>query len=310
MRNNHISPKVSVIIPTLNRKYSLNLTLQSLFQMKFPLKLLEVIIIDNGSVDKTSEFVSYKFPHIKLIRNSNNMGFGPALNIGIKKASGKFLLITNDDVIFDKDCLSELVNLIEKDKTTGIVGGKMLLRNKKTMALSGFKVNLWLGYHPYDFNGADQVREMDVATGGCMLIRKSIFKFIGMYDEGFFFCGEDYDLCFRAKKAGFKIMYCPTAIIHHKFLNSGKRTDNFDQLLAHYRGKFRFMLVHAYFLQILVFFPIQLIFGPFYSYFQSRQKTLLPILAALFWNIYHIADTTSSRDRVNQLKKVSASLKG
>ncbi len=303
MRKIQPQPKVSVIIPTQNRKNSLNQTLKSLFKMNYPRKKLEVVVIDNGSKDQTGDFVRLSFPEVKLIQNNHNIGFAPALNLGIKQSNGRYVLITNDDVLFDKESLSELVKIIEKDKTIGIVGGKMLLSDKKTMALPGFRVNLWLGYHPYDFSNSDMAREMDVATGGCMLVRKSIFKKIGFYDEGFFFCGEDYDLCLRAKKAGFKIFYSPTATIYHKLLSASKKTDNFDQLFAHYRGKFRFMLIHGSIPQIFVFFLLQLFIGPLFTYFQSKQKTLLPMLAGIFWNIHHLKGALDSRTKVKLLTK-------
>ncbi|MBI3486277.1 glycosyltransferase, partial [Candidatus Daviesbacteria bacterium] len=237
------------------------------------------------------------------IKNNTNRGFAPALNQGIKRSTGKYVLTTNDDVIFERKCLIELVRVVEKDKTIGILGGKMLFEGKeKLIALSGFRVNLWLGYHPYDFNGQDNLREMDVATGGCMLIRKSALAKSGFYDEGFFFCGEDYDLCFRMKIVGFKIVYVPSAIVIHKFLNSRRKKDNFPQLFAHYRGKFRFLFIHASSLQMLVFFPIQFLIGPFFSYLQSKQLTILPMVSALIWNLENLPSTLKSRHEVKKLK--------
>jgi GT2 family glycosyltransferase len=134
---------------------------------------------------------------------------------------------------------------------------------------------------------------MDVATGGCMLIRKSMLKSIRLFDEGFFFCGEDYDLCFRARIAGFKIMYCPTAIVWHKFLGSGKQS--FNSLFAHYRGKFRFMLIHATIIQLFVFLPVQIVIG--IRYFR-------PLFAALFWNIKNLPSAIESRRKVHRLKLI------
>lgn len=283
---------VTVVLPTMNRKNSLQKSLRSLYKMDYPKQRLELIVIDNGSTDGTSFLVKEQFPQTKLITLPSNIGFAPALNAGVRQARGKYIFVTNDDVIFDKNCLSELVKLAQSDTTIGIVGGKMFFYNQPNqMALSGFRVNIWLGYHPYDFKGKDQVREMDVATGGCMLIRKSMLKFIGFFDEGFFFCGEDYDLCFRARIAGFKIIYCPTAIVWHKFLGSGGQS--FSALFAHYQGKFRFMFIHANFFQLFLFFPLQLVIG---------LRHVNPIFAALFWNIKNLPSALESRRKVLRLK--------
>ncbi|MBI4058006.1 glycosyltransferase family 2 protein [Candidatus Microgenomates bacterium] len=286
-------PSVTVVLPTMNRQKSLKETLFSLYNMNYPRKQLEVLVIDNGSRDKTSEMVKKYFPRITLITLPENIGFAPALNLGIEHSKGKYIFITNDDVIFDKQCLKELVKLAQNDKTIGIVGGKMFFRDQPDIvALPGFRVNIWLGYHPYDFEGAESVRKMDVATGGCMLIRRSMLDITGPFDPGFFFCGEDYDLCFRAKTTGFKVMYCPTALLWHEFAGSGQQTN--ESLFAHYRGKFRFMLIHATPLQILVFSPIQVVAG---------RRHLGPISSAFVWNLKNLQSTLQSRNNVAQLKR-------
>ncbi|MBI3397213.1 glycosyltransferase, partial [Candidatus Woesebacteria bacterium] len=181
-------PHVSIVIPTRNRHKSLLNTLESISKLNYPKNKTEVIVIDNGST--TAQSLDYKIQglNIRTIKNKTNKGFAPALNQGIHKSRGKYVFITNDDVIFDKNCLSELVKCAELNSKVAIVGGKMLFKNTRHMALPGFRVNLWLGYHPYDYKDADKIREMDVATGGCMLLSKqSLLKF-GIFDEGFFFC--------------------------------------------------------------------------------------------------------------------------
>ncbi len=303
-----ISPKVSIIIPTRNRVDSLLETLDSIYKMSYPRAKIEVLAVDNGSKSDYGRSLKRRFPATKIIKLATNVGFGPALNIGIKQALGEYILVTNDDVIFDKDCLRELINVAELGSKIGIVGGKMYFKDDPTrLALPGFKVNLWLGYHPYDFSGSNSIREMDVTTGGCMLIRASMFKRTGPFDEGFFFCGEDYDLCLRAKKAGFKVMFSPKAVVWHEFLNNGKKTNNSSQLFSHYRGKFRFMVVHATVPQMLVFFPIQLLAGPIFCYWQSRQLTFKPMINALGWNLMNIKGTAKSRQFVNQLSRLNRS---
>ncbi len=297
-------PLVSIIIPTYNRQEYLFKALRSLYLQNYPQNKIETIIIDNGSNDNTLQMLSLKFPKSIIIKNNRNIGFAPALNQGIRKSQGQFIFVTNDDVTFDKNCLRELVALAETNDKIAIVGGRMFTDLKpQTMALPGFKFNIWLGYHPYDYQSSDKIREMDVATGGCMLIRKSSLKVTGTFDPGFFFCGEDYDLCTRAKIAGFKVMYCPTAIVWHKFLNSGQKTNNFGPLFAHYRGKFRFMFIHATVLQLLFFLPIQLLIGPLFSYWQSRQKTLLPIVTALYLNIKNLNEILKRRKKINKLRR-------
>ncbi len=297
-------PHISVIIPTMNRQRLLEKSLYSLKALDYPKSFVEIIVIDNNSSDKTRELIQTKFPQVKIIHNTKNLGFAPALNQGILASTKELIFITNDDVVFEKKSLSELVKVMTQEEKIAIVGGKMLFSNNpSSMALQGFKVNKWLGYHPYDFSHKDLIREMDIATGGCMLLRKSIVKKIGLFDPDFFFCGEDYDLCFRIKYAGYKIMYAPYAIIWHAFLNSGKKTNNFDQLFAHYRGKFRFMFIHGSLLQLFVFLPFQFFVGPIYSYLTSKQLTLLPMTKAFFFNLRMVPSIVRARQKVSVLKQ-------
>ncbi len=285
----------------MNRFSSLQETLDSIFNTNFPKEQVEVIIIDNASTDGTikqlNNYIFQKKLHntIYIIQNTSNLGFAKPLNQGIKIAKGKYILITNDDVIFTRKSISELVKLAEGKRNIGLVGPKMLFRDQKIPALSGFRYSMWLGYHPYDRQDLGTVREMDIATGGGMLVPKKVFKKVGLFDEQFFFCGEDYDICYRLKKAGYKILYCPSAIVEHEFLNSSSKNKSFQSLYMHYRGKFRFMLLHASLLQILTFFPVQFTLGIIYSNFISHQKTIKPMFAALFWNIKMLPNILSIR---------------
>lgn len=292
-------PFISVVIPTRNRINDLTDCLKSLKKQTYPQNKLEIIIVDNGSTDGTPE----RIENFILIKNKTNIGFAPALNQGGNKAKGKYLLVTNDDVTFDQNYLKELTWLLELNPQIGVAHGKMFFRNTNQVATPGFKLRPFLGYHPQPYRDLDTTRECDVATGGNMFIRKRVFDKLGGFDEGFFFCGEDYDFCFNTKRLGFKIFYHPKAICWHGFLQSGKPSAiNQDSLLAHYKGKFRYMLKNATVFQILTFFPAQIIVGPFFSYFKFGHRTFLPIIKAMVWNIINLKDTFKARQRAQKLK--------
>ncbi len=299
----HKSPLISIIIPTRNRWQDLAECLKSLQKQTYSQNKIELIIIDNGSTDNTPKLLVKKFPSTKLISLPRNIGFAPALNLGGKKAKGKYLLVTNDDVTFEKNYIRELALLLESNPQIGVAHGKMFFRNTNQVATPGFKLMPFLGYHPQPYYDLDTTQECDVATGGNMFIRKKAFNKLGGFDEGFFFCGEDYDFCFNTKRLGFKIFYHPKAICWHGFLQSGKPSKiNQDSLLAHYKGKFRYMLKNATVFQILTFFPIQIIVGPFFSYFKFGHRTFLPIIKAMLWNIIHLGDTLKARQGAKKLK--------
>lgn len=296
-------PKVSIVIPTRNRLTSLSKTLSSLSGLDYPKSKIEIIIVDNGSTDGTFELIKNGKPggfsgKIKLVRNKTNRGFAPALNQAIYLSQSDYILITNDDVIFDPPCLNELVALSESDPTVGITTGKMFFRNlsaqagTKRMAFSGFKVNLWLGYQPYDEKGKNTIRDIDVATGGCMLIKRSVLKKVGLFDEKYFFCGEDYDFSFRVRYSGFKVLYNPKAVLWHGFLGSGKNSP--DSLINHYYGKFRFVLTHSTFPQLFFFFPFQVFANP------NNLKYMFTAASKILGSYKEILKT---RRKIQKLKK-------
>lgn len=296
-------PFVSIIIPTYNRKLLLRKTLKSLKSLDYPKNKLEVVIIDNGSSDKTSLMIK-KYPKIKLIPLSQNIGIPAALNLAINNSKGNYIFQTNDDVTYEKNCLKELIKTIRSDPKIGIVGGRLYFSDRpKTPMINHLKLNLYIGYHSFKKTPADKISEVDIVTGACMLINKKIIGKIGFFDEMFSPYGaEDYEFCFRAKSAGFKVIFCPKAVVWvTEFKTNDKSIEN-QRLFDHYKGKFRFMLLFASPLQNLVFFPTQIFFAPIFCYMQSRKKVVVPILKAINWNLKNLKNTLSSRENIKKIK--------
>ncbi len=237
-------PLISVIFPTLNSAKLLPDFFDSLKQQTYPKNKIEVIIVDNGSSDKTVQSIKKHYPNADIIRKKHNLGFAPALNIAAKKAKGRLIFITNDDATFNRTCIEELVKLLISDPSIGMVSGKLLyLKPKDTSAWPGFRLNPWLGYQPYDTSNEDQIRESDWFSGPGMMMKKEALQKAGYFDEGYFFAGEDYDLSLTIKQVGYKIMYTPKAVIHHGFRRTGKMAgENYSSIFNHFRGRFRCVL--------------------------------------------------------------------
>ena len=128
MNNNPRNSKLTIAIVTFNNEDTIRQTLNSIKNSTIPAK--RIIIVDNGSTDKSIEKIK-KIKKIKVFKNNKNLGFAKAVNQGIKKSSGKYLLITNNDVVFKKDYLSVLVEYLQKNPKTGMVGGKIYYRQPK-----------------------------------------------------------------------------------------------------------------------------------------------------------------------------------
>lgn len=286
-------PTLSIIVPCLNGKKIVGKLIKSILVQNYPSNL-EIIVVDNGSEDGTADYIKKNWPDVKIISLTKNMGSAPALKIASEAAGGKFILATNDDVVFDKNALQSLVDCYLSDKNIGIVTGMMLSMKKPyKFCIPGFKINHYLGYHPYDLYHKDKIRECDWAVGACLLIKKSILKKVNGFDQGYIFCGEEYDLSFQIRRLGLKVMYTPKAIFYHQFRRNANPSS--ETLFAHYRGKIRYLIKNGRIDHMVVFFTAQIIFVPFLYLFQRKWPNIITIYAALFWNLKNLPKTILAR---------------
>lgn len=296
---NNPLPKVSIIFPNYNGG-RLNLDcLQSIEKLNYPKEKIETIVVDNGSTDESDIKIKSKFRNVKLIKNKQNLGFAKAINIGAKIAKGSFLLITNNDIIIDKDCVGNLVNFLQKTPSVGIIGPAIYdLKNPQKILGYPLRYHFYLGtFTNLPFINSPQ--EVDWVQGCSLLCWAKLFKKLGGFDEGFFFTGEELDFCFRAKKIGYKTVYYPNAKIWH----AGGTTinqpamENFKYLEG-YKSKFRLLFKHATLLQIATALTLQfLIFTP-YRTLILREKSLVPAIRAFIWNLANLPKTFKLRQTI------------
>lgn len=224
---------LSIIISNFNTKILLEHTLHSLKKATKNI-VCEIIVVDDASNDGSWEMVKEKFPKVILIQNKKNVGYSKSYNIGTKFAKGRYILHLNSDIEFLKGSFNQLLKYLDLNKNIGIVGCKILKSNGQldkpckrsfptlsniffqTIGLSKLlPSNKIFGKYYLSFIPDSQICEIDCVMGAFMLIRREVFKKIGFLDERFFFYGEDIDFCFRAKQAGFKVLYYPKIIIQH-----------------------------------------------------------------------------------------------
>jgi len=165
-----------------------------------------------------------------LIKNKDNYGFAGGNNIGMKFAlsvlNPDYVLLLNNDTVVDRHFLDELVKVAESDKKIGIVGPKVYYYNyngrSDVIVFTGVNLLLWkggekcYGFRKIDNGQWDMLMEVDKIEGSCMLIKKEVLQNVGFFDDSFFAYWEETDLCFRSKKAGYKLVYVPSAKVWHK----------------------------------------------------------------------------------------------
>lgn len=223
---------LSVIIVNWNTKKLLEDCLTSIFKFSESVSF-EVIVVDNGSTDASSDMVKKKFPQVKLILNKDNLGFTKANNQGIKIAKGDFVLLLNSDTYLVENSLKKMVEEARNVNNLGALGPKLLNEDKTIQQSAGFLPNMpqiffWmtfiddlpLGYllKPFHVDHDSFYNKTQIVgwvTGAAILVPKKIIKEVGALDEKIFMYGEDVEWSARIQKAGHKIFFSPTTKIVH-----------------------------------------------------------------------------------------------
>ena len=230
--------KVSVVTPNYNGEKFLKAFFESLNEDS---QLIgEVIIVDNGSTDSSKEFIrgnSFNFP-VRLIENTENLGFSPAVNQGIMESQYEYIFSLNNDTEIRKGSIKALADLMSSDDSIFSAQAKMLqYDNKELIDDVGDEYNLlaWTKKTGENHNSSEytEVREIFSACAGAAMYRKSLLDEIGMFDDSFFAYMEDVDLAIRSRINGYRNMLCPNAVVYHiGSATSGSRYNEFKVRLA------------------------------------------------------------------------------
>lgn len=211
----------SIIIVNYNTEGVLKECLASVFEKTIDC-CFEVIVVDNNSNRESLNQLVEAYPTVKFEFLDKNMGFGAANNIGAKLAKGKYLLFLNPDTILLNNAIEILSIYMEKNPQTGICGGN-LYRKDLSPASSFYDVDFMIFEYKIIFNIKRELgfnhtlmpKNVKVIVGADFFIRKDIFLNLKGFDADFFMYFEEVELCYRAKKLGFKITSVPEAKIIH-----------------------------------------------------------------------------------------------
>jgi GT2 family glycosyltransferase len=210
---------VSIIIPSWNGKHWLQKCLPTISAQTF--RGFEIIVVDNGSTDGSTEWVSADFPCVQIIRNTQNAGFGRATNQGISLARSPYVVTLNNDTQVASNWLECLMRVVQNEPRVGMWASKMVFAEQPEVINSaGICVDkcgiAWDGMGG-DLDRADDIepREVFGPCGGAALYSRAMLNDVGLFDEDFFAYHEDVDLAWRARLRGWRCLYVPTAVVHH-----------------------------------------------------------------------------------------------
>lgn len=281
--------KLSVIIVSYNAKYYLNLTLTSLSKIEDKIEL-DIIVVDNFSSKNEIEFNQIRFPKVKFILNSTNLGFSKANNIGVKLAKFENILILNPDTIISESVIEDAILTLNSKNNIGAVAVKMLdgvgdflpesVRTFPDLKSSFYKLIGLKKYSKY-YRGLSVDNTIEAMSGACIFFKKSIYNQIGGFDERYFMYGEDIDISYQLNQNGYVAKYIDDKeIIHFKGKSSIKSNwryqhSFYNAMFLYWKKNFNHSKNY-----LLKFFMSFIIFGlKLFSFFKhSLSLIILPLI--------------------------------
>lgn len=305
-------PLVSIILSNFNGLKHLEECFNSLYNLNY--SNFEIIFIDNNSKDKSVDFVKKNYSSVKIIQNETDLGFSRANNIAASHARGKYIALLNIDTIVDTNWLIELVKVAEISEKIGIVVSKhYYYYDKELINFAGSSSDKFLKSHHIGLNKRDhkllniQLKTF-YACFAAALLRRNLYKKIGLFDPYYYAFAEDLDLSWRVWIAGYNVIYAPKSFIYHKTGEIlGKKNPRKKFLLE--RNKLRTLLKNYEIKSIIYILPIYImkrIGVVIRNALKGEKDTLLFItthLKSFLWNLYHLKSLLKYRKIIQTYRK-------
>lgn len=292
---------VSIVFSNFNGGNEPIECLNSIAKLNYPKNKLETIVIDNGSKDGSKEKIKKLFPKTKIIGLKKDIGLPASLNLGINKSHGKYIMVANDDIVFEKNSVQNMVNYLEKNTNVGVLGGKVFYKkNPKKLSLSACDFGMYKGEIKGGLARGNKIKWLQSCA---IMIPRTVFENIGLFDAGYYpLYFDDFDFCLRATKANLKIIYLKEATFWH---GAGKTTQKFPSKNVYfwwYKNKIRFYIKHASPVQIVSASIVQVLATTIKSL--TTKQNLLPCLFKAFViNFSQLPATINSKKRDAQAKQ-------
>lgn len=305
---------VSVIIPHYNGVSFIDDCLRSLGKTTH--KPIEIIVVDNGSTDGSQRFIHKKYPQVKVLQTSRNLGYAGGCTYGFEHSIGEFVVFLNNDTTVDKDWLTAMVKQTQK-KDVAICQPKVLALRQPTHFEYAGAAGGYMDKYGYPFcrgrvftvcekdeGQYDQTAEIFWASGVCLFAKRKILEEIGAFDPLFFTYYEEEDLCWRAHLRGYKVVCVPQSTIYHY----GEKTAGkypFKKYYYLHRNHTVLLLKNYALSSLLKFLPgkflLDLAMLPYFL-FKGEVKRTLAVLAACLWLPFHVGTVLAMRKKTQRLR--------
>lgn len=259
--------KVFVVVLSFNTSPETHDFLASMENIKKQNYELTIIIVDNGSKEPFAFKPSEKKDYIQLIRSDENKGFTGGNNIGMQYAldnGADYVMIINNDTYVDKNLIVNLLQEIDKDEKIGVTSPKIYFAKNHEYHKDWYKkedlgkvfwyaggftdwanvMSVHQGVDEVDHGQYDKIEPITFASGCCMFFKREVLEKVGLFDDTFFLYFEDADLNERIQRAGYKIMYVPTAVLWH--INAGSTGGSGSNLQDYFQTRNRMIFGMRY----------------------------------------------------------------
>lgn len=312
-KNNH---KVAVIVLNYNGINLIDESLGSMLQQNF--KDMQLYMVDDASIDDSINYVSKKYPSVKIIKGLVNRGTAGVSNFAVSKINEPYVVLASNDMFFDKNCIKELYETITKIKKVGICTSVLLKHDRFPDGLyhidnAGFDVDIFGFINPKyrdqpQKNLPKKPFETFATCGGCFIIKRDIYQKLGGFDDSFWSLSDDVDLCWRTRLLGYKIYTNPNSfLLHHMSatLKKEKRgktrylseRNNLTMLLKNYSFFSLLLIIPLYFILELTEICFHLITGKIYL-----AKS---VIMAIIDNIKKVKNTYKKRRVIQSTRTIS-----
>lgn len=265
------SPVVAVVILNWNRKEILLECIQSVLDIDYP--NTKTIVVDNHSSDGSVEAVKKEYPAVICVENAENYGAPKGRNFGIKRAletDAEYIFSIDNDLVAEAKLISAFLELFQSDPTIGAAGAKIYDYVQRDLILSaGSKIDYTqnivrqYGRGQIDRGQFSQIFDVDWVGTGAMMVRREVYETVGVFDPDFIGYGyEDADFGVRVTRAGYRVVFCPDAIVWHR-PHSGVGTYTYTKKYLETRNAVYFMKKHALPHQWLKYMTVVLLGMPY-----------------------------------------------
>lgn len=214
--------RVSAVVVNLDQRQKL---LECVRSLEAALARVEgdtdITVVDNGSEDGSAQALRAEHPAVRLIETGRNLGFAPAVALGVEATEGEWVLLLNNDATAEPECVAELLRAAEGRARVGSVAAQLRFADgSERINSAGFGVDrLGVAYERLLGEAPDPAEreplEVFGASGGAAIFRRAMLEDVGGFDKSFFVYLEDADLAWRAHIAGWTALYAPAALAHH-----------------------------------------------------------------------------------------------